>query len=55
VDDGTNPDGFNEAWLAHAEVWPVPEPRTGLLVMTGVLGLAASRRRRARQTNAGLF
>jgi PEP-CTERM motif-containing protein len=25
----------------------VPEPGTGLLVMTGVLGLAATRRRRA--------
>jgi uncharacterized membrane protein len=39
---GTNPSGQTEAWLAM-----IPEPGTGLLVMTGVLGLSASRRRRA--------
>jgi hypothetical protein len=39
---GTNPSGNTEAWLAT-----IPEPNTALLVMTGVLGIAANRRRRA--------
>ena len=40
---GTNPNGQTEAWLAM-----IPEPGTALLVTVGVLGLATSRRRRAR-------
>jgi len=39
---GTNPSGFTEAWIAV-----IPKPGTGLLVMTGLLGLSARRRRRA--------
>ena len=39
---GTNPSGKREAWMAM-----IPEPGPGLLGMTGVLGLAVSRRRRA--------
>ena len=38
---GTNPDGFAEAWIAT-----IPEPGTGLLLMTGLLGLASCRRGR---------
>lgn len=38
---GRNPSGAIEAWIAV-----IPEPGTGLLVMTGVVGIAASRRRR---------
>jgi len=49
---GTNPDGVTEAWLAFADDWKVqiaeiPEPSTGLLVLAGLLGLAARRRGRA--------
>jgi len=39
---GTDPTGQDRLWLAV-----IPEPGTGLLVMTGVMGIAASRRRRA--------
>lgn len=49
---GTNPSGQTEAWLAV--IGEVPEPGTALLVTTGVLGLAASRRRRANSSNSGL-
>ncbi len=39
---------FNEGLIdATLRLRAIPEPGTGLLVMTGVLGLAASRRRRA--------
>jgi hypothetical protein len=37
--------------IARLDIALVPEPGTGLLVATGVLGLAASRRRRANQRN----
>jgi hypothetical protein len=40
VEQGRNPSGQGEAWLAI-----IPEPGTGLLVMTGLLGLAVRRRR----------
>jgi len=39
---GTNASNQQEAWIAT-----IPEPRTGLLVMAGVLGLAGTRRTRA--------
>jgi hypothetical protein len=42
VGTGINPNGQTEAWFAV-----IPEPGTGLLVMTGLLGLAARRQRRA--------
>jgi hypothetical protein len=42
VGNGINPSGEAEAWIAT-----IPEPNTALLLMTGVLGLATSRRRRA--------
>ncbi len=38
---GTSPLGQNEAWIAV-----IPEPSTGLLLATGLLGLAATRRSR---------
>ena len=38
---GTNPSGFNEAWIAT-----IPEPSTGLLLMAGLLGLGSYRRSR---------
>ena len=38
---GSNPDGFTEAWLVT-----IPEPGTGLLLVTGLLGIAVRRRRR---------
>jgi probable HAF family extracellular repeat protein len=40
VGDGFDPNHHVEAWIAT-----IPEPATGLLVMAGVLGLAAARRR----------
>jgi hypothetical protein len=39
---GTNASNQQEAWIAT-----IPEPRTGLLVMAGVFGLAGTRRTRA--------
>jgi probable HAF family extracellular repeat protein len=39
VGSGTNPAGLQEAWIAT-----IPEPSTGLLVLTGLLGLASRRR-----------
>jgi uncharacterized membrane protein len=39
---GTSPNGFTRAWVAI-----IPEPGTGLLVATGLLGLAGWRRARA--------
>ena len=39
VGHGKNPSGSLEAWIAT-----IPEPSTGLLVMTGLLGLASYRR-----------
>lgn len=39
---GINPSGQQEAWLAV-----VPEPGTGVLVLTGLLGIAGQRRRSA--------
>ena len=39
VGSGKNPSGENEGWIAV-----IPEPSTGLLVMTGFLGLAGYRR-----------
>ena len=44
VGAGTDPSGLQEAWIAI-----IPEPGTGLLVLTGLVGLAV-RRRRARAT-----
>jgi hypothetical protein len=43
VGSGQHPfhNGVNEAWIAV-----IPEPGTGLLVMTGLLGLAYRQRRR---------
>lgn len=38
---GTNPSGFAEAWVAV-----IPEPSTGLLLMTGLISLAMCRRQR---------
>lgn len=39
---GTNPNGQQEAWIAV-----LPEPGTDALLLTGMLGLAVTRRRRA--------
>ena len=38
---GTNPSGFTEAWVAV-----IPEPSTGLLLMTSLISLAMCRRQR---------
>ena len=40
VGNGTNPSGVTEAWIAI-----IPEPGTGVLLMTGLLGLASFRSR----------
>jgi probable HAF family extracellular repeat protein len=39
---GVNPDGLDEAWIAT-----IPEPGTGLLILSGLFGLGARRKRRA--------
>jgi len=44
---GTDPSGQTEAWIAT-----IPEPSTGLLALTGLVGLAV-RRRRARGVSLG--
>lgn len=40
VGNGTNPEGLQEAWLAV-----IPEPHTALLVMAGLVGIAACKHR----------
>ena len=40
---GPNPNGDTEAWIAV-----IPEPSTGLLLMTGLLGFAYRQRRHGR-------